>query len=94
MGSWAELTLDRPTFGFDADAPEGDLFGLRPGGLSMAKLRKRPHGVVLDDSIPTGVLREKVRHTPVGYNATLAEEKAEMLSLAATPTHEMKGLLR
>ena len=39
-------------------------------------------------------LREKVRHTPVGLNAALAEEKAEMLSLAATPTHEMKGLLR
>ena len=39
-------------------------------------------------------LREKVRHLPIGQNAELAHEKAEMLQLAATPTHEMKGLLR
>ena len=27
--------------------PQGDLFGLRRGGLSIAKLRERPHGMVL-----------------------------------------------
>jgi len=42
--------------------PEGDLFGLRRGGLSPAKLRRNPHGIVLADQIPTGVLKEKVRH--------------------------------
>jgi NADH-quinone oxidoreductase subunit B len=39
-------------------------------------------------------LREQVRHTPIGANAKIADEKEEMLALAATPTHEMKGLLR
>ena len=41
---------------------EGDLLGLRRRGLSLGKLLKRPHGIVLDDTIPTGVLRDKVRH--------------------------------
>jgi anaerobic selenocysteine-containing dehydrogenase len=41
---------------------EGDLFGLRRGGLSVKKLRKMPAGVVLADSQPTGVLRKRVRH--------------------------------
>ena len=42
--------------------PEGDLFGLRRGGLNVGKLRRQPHGVVVGEHIPTGVLREKVRH--------------------------------
>jgi anaerobic selenocysteine-containing dehydrogenase len=42
--------------------PDGDLFGLRPRGLSLAKLRRRPHGVVLAEHVATGVLRRKLRH--------------------------------
>jgi formate dehydrogenase len=42
--------------------PEGDWLGLRPGGLSVRRLRRRPHGVVVEEHIPTGVLRRKVRH--------------------------------
>src|SRR4051794_996750 len=42
--------------------PEGDWFGLRRGGLSLAKLRRHPHGIVLGDHIATGVLRRKLRH--------------------------------
>jgi formate dehydrogenase len=42
--------------------PDGDRFGLRRGGLSLAKLRRNPHGIVLADHIATGVLRRKVRH--------------------------------
>ncbi len=42
--------------------PEGDLFGLRRGGLSLDKVARQPHGIVLADHIPTGVLSEKVRH--------------------------------
>jgi formate dehydrogenase len=42
--------------------PEGDLLGLRRGGLSLARLRGRPHGVVVADQIATGVLRRKLRH--------------------------------
>jgi formate dehydrogenase len=42
--------------------PEGDLFGLRRRGLSLKRLRRRPHGVVVADHVATGVLRSKLRH--------------------------------
>ena len=42
--------------------PDGDWFGLRRDGLSLAKLRRRPSGVALRDSVPTGVRAKKVRH--------------------------------
>jgi anaerobic selenocysteine-containing dehydrogenase len=42
--------------------PAGDLFGLRRSGLSLAKVERHPHGIVLDDQIATGVLPKKVRH--------------------------------
>ncbi len=42
--------------------PAGDLFGARRGGLSLEKLRKHPHGLLLGDEIETGVLADKVRH--------------------------------
>lgn len=39
----------------------GDLFGLRRAGLSFAKLvDEHPHGVVVDQYVPTGVLRKVV----------------------------------
>ena len=40
----------------------GDWFGLRRRGLSLNRLREHPHGVVLKEELPTGVLRKKVRH--------------------------------
>ena len=42
--------------------PAGDLYGLRRGGLSLRKVARHPHGIVLDDQLATGVLHEKVRH--------------------------------
>jgi anaerobic selenocysteine-containing dehydrogenase len=42
--------------------PAGDRFGLRRSGLSLAKVERHPHGIVLDDRIATGVLAKKVRH--------------------------------
>jgi len=42
--------------------PKGDRYGLRRGGLSLAKIARKPHGIVLSEHIPTGVLRDKVRH--------------------------------
>jgi anaerobic selenocysteine-containing dehydrogenase len=42
--------------------PDGDWFGLRRGGLSLGRLRREPSGVALRDEVPTGVLRDKVRH--------------------------------
>jgi anaerobic selenocysteine-containing dehydrogenase len=41
--------------------PRGDLFGLRRSGLSLERLRRHPHGLVLDEHIATGVLRRKLR---------------------------------
>lgn len=42
--------------------PAGDLFGLRRRGLSLKKVARHPHGLVLDDQLATGVLERKVRH--------------------------------
>ncbi len=42
--------------------PNGDLFGARRGGLSLDKLRRHPHGLLLGEEIETGVLSAKVRH--------------------------------
>ncbi|WP_197382929.1 molybdopterin-dependent oxidoreductase [Mycolicibacterium mengxianglii] len=41
--------------------PYGDRFGLRRSGLNLRKLRAHPHGVVLADHAPTGVLGDVVR---------------------------------
>jgi anaerobic selenocysteine-containing dehydrogenase len=43
--------------------PRGDLFGLRRGGLSLRRLSEHPYGLVLDEHVPTGVLKRKL-HTP------------------------------
>ncbi|HVW34014.1 MAG TPA: molybdopterin dinucleotide binding domain-containing protein, partial [Acidimicrobiia bacterium] len=42
--------------------PEGDLYGLRPKGLSIRKLRRTPGGRLLGDRCPTGVLAKRVFH--------------------------------
>jgi formate dehydrogenase len=52
--------------------PEGDRFGLRRKGLTIDKVAREPHGIVLSDDIPTGVLGEKVRHK--GGRVQLAPE--------------------
>lgn len=41
--------------------PQGDWFGLRRDGLSLAKLAQHPHGLMLEP-LKTGVLRNKVAH--------------------------------
>jgi formate dehydrogenase len=42
--------------------PRGDRFGLRRGGLSLGRIQRSPHGLVLADAWATGVLRGRVRH--------------------------------
>ena len=42
--------------------PYGDRFGLRRDGLNLEKLRANPHGLVLAEHAPTGVLEKVVRH--------------------------------
>jgi anaerobic selenocysteine-containing dehydrogenase len=41
---------------------DGDRFGLRPGGLSLRRLRARPHGVVLAEHLRVGDPREHLWH--------------------------------
>ena len=41
---------------------EGDLYGLRPKGLSIKKLRRTPAGRLLADRCPTGVQKKRVFH--------------------------------
>ena len=36
----------------------GDKYGLKPGGLSIAKLQERPDGFLIKDSLPTGIMSE------------------------------------
>jgi len=42
--------------------PKGDWFGLRRGGLSVAKLQANPHGIVLAEHLAAGVMRDQIRH--------------------------------
>ena len=42
--------------------PKGDLFGLRRGGLSVAKLARNPHGIVLAEHLAPDVMRKQIRH--------------------------------
>ncbi|MFB9837732.1 molybdopterin-dependent oxidoreductase, partial [Actinoallomurus acaciae] len=61
----SRVPLPSPVFLLDLVVrlgPGGDLFGLRRGGLSLRRLRRRPHGVVLGEHVRTGVLTEVVRH--------------------------------
>jgi anaerobic selenocysteine-containing dehydrogenase len=75
--------------------PRGDLFGLRPSGLSFAKLRDRhPHGLVLDDFIETGVLRGKLRHRDGRVRLAPAEIVSELARLAAVDGDDPEYPLR
>jgi anaerobic selenocysteine-containing dehydrogenase len=56
------LTPRRATDLLVRTGPEGDWLGLRPGRLSVRRLRREPHGVVVSEHVATGVLPAKVRH--------------------------------
>ncbi|WP_068270181.1 molybdopterin-containing oxidoreductase family protein [Aldersonia kunmingensis] len=43
--------------------PHGDRFGLRRGGLNPKRLRENPHGIVVSEHAPAGLLGEVVRHS-------------------------------
>ncbi len=61
--------------------PDGDLFGLRRGGLSVSRLRRSPHGIVLREHHPVGVLRKKVFHPDHRVQLAPAQIAAEIASL-------------
>ena len=58
--------------------PAGDWFGLKPSGLSLAKVARSPHGVVLDDHIATDVLRDRLRHSDRRVHVGDAEVMGEV----------------
>ncbi len=56
---------------------------LRRGGTSLRELRRAPHGVVLADALPTGVLPRKLRHGSGRVRLDPAPVVAEVARLAA-----------
>jgi formate dehydrogenase len=61
--------------------PHGDLFGLRRGGLSIARLRRHPHGLKLGDHQPVGVLAKKLFHKDKRVHLHPPEIAAEVSAL-------------
>jgi anaerobic selenocysteine-containing dehydrogenase len=74
--------------------PRGDLFGLRRGGLSIKRLRDRPHGIVLGDHHPVGVLNKKVFHRDKRVHLDPGEIAGEVRALeheaAQNPAYPMR----
>jgi anaerobic selenocysteine-containing dehydrogenase len=73
--------------------PEGDLFGIRKG-LNIGKVAREPHGIVLSDQIPTGVLSEKVRNKDgrvhLAPEAIVAEVARLSAANGADPTFPLR----
>ena len=74
---------------------DGDLFGLRRGGLNLKKIAAHPHGQVLADHVATGELSTKVRHKdgrvcldPPAISGEL--ERLESAPPAATEEHPLQ----
>ena len=74
--------------------PKGDLFGLRRGGLSVEKLRRNPHGIVLADHLAAGVMGKKVRHRDRRVHLDVPEIRAEAERLRAQNGHDPDFPLR
>lgn len=68
--------------------PKGDLFGLRRGGLSVAKLRRNPHGIVLADGLRGGVLGGKIRHRDKRVRLDAPEVLADARRMASRNGHD------
>ena len=76
--------------------PGGDWFGLRrgEGRLSVAELRRNPHGIVLGDGLAGGVLRKKIRHRDKRVRLDPPEVLADARMLAAPGGHDPSFPLR
>ncbi len=73
---------------------DGDRFGLRRGGLSLAKLRANPRGIVLAPHVETGVLGQRVQHEDRLVHLDDPRIAAELDRLAATPSADPDFPLR
>jgi formate dehydrogenase len=71
--------------------PRGDWFGVRRGGLSLGRLEREPHGIVLDDAWATGVLPKRVRHRDRLVRLAPTEIVEEVQALATEPAPGSDG---
>jgi anaerobic selenocysteine-containing dehydrogenase len=74
--------------------PGGDWFGLRRGRLSVAELRRNPHGIVLGSELAGDVLRKKIRHRDKRVQLDPPEVLADAATLAARNGHDPNFPLR
>jgi formate dehydrogenase len=74
--------------------PKGDLFGLRRGGLSISKLERNPHGIVLADHLAADVLRKQIRHKDKKVRLATAEIREEVGRLVSANGHDPSFPLR
>jgi formate dehydrogenase len=74
--------------------PEGDLYGLRPKGLSIRKLRRTPAGRLLADRCPTGVLAERIFHQDGRVHFDHPEIRTAMQRFAADGAEDAAFPLR
>jgi anaerobic selenocysteine-containing dehydrogenase len=74
--------------------PRGDLFGLRRGGLSIEKLKRNPHGMVLAEHLAPDVLSKQIRHRGNKVRLDPPEIAAEARRLAAQNGHHPDFPLR
>lgn len=65
--------------------PYGDRFGLRRGGLNPARLRENPHGIVLAEHAPHGVLADVITHADGKIHLAPAEIVTEVGRLGQAP---------
>jgi formate dehydrogenase len=73
---------------------DGDRFGLRRGGLSLAKLRAQPRGVVLADHVETGVFTERIKHRDRRVHLDDGRIAGELRRLLDTPVESDEYPLR
>lgn len=66
--------------------PYGDRFGLRRGGLNPQKLKDNPHGIVLAEHAPHGVLADVVAHTGGKVCLDPSEIITEIARLGTAPS--------
>ncbi|MGU3502572.1 molybdopterin-dependent oxidoreductase [Mycobacterium sp. C31M] len=65
--------------------PYGDRFGLRRGGLNPKRLRENPHGIVLAEHAPHGVLADVITHADGKIHLAPAEIITEVGRLGQAP---------
>jgi formate dehydrogenase len=74
--------------------PKGDLFGLRRGGLSVKKLERNPHGIVLAEHLAPDVLAKQIRHRDKRVRLDTPEIREEATRLESRNGHDPSFPLR